>query len=44
MGKVGLKFGQKEHLTKLKDGEVFFNSINKYREDGTNYRGDYLRF
>ena len=34
------KFGQREHLEKLLNGEMFFNYIQYYRDDGTNYRGD----
>lgn len=34
------KFGTEEHLKQLQRGEIFFNSINTYRNDGTDYRGD----
>lgn len=36
------KFGQKEHIKQLKDGNIFFNSIETYRNDGTDYRGDLM--
>lgn len=36
------KFGKKEHLEQLLNGEIFFNSIQHYRDDGTDYRGDPL--
>ena len=36
------KFGEKEHLEQLKSGNIFFNSIQTYRNDGTDYRGDYM--
>lgn len=34
------KFGTKEHLQQLADGHMFFNVVEKYREDKSNYRGD----
>ena len=34
------KYGKKEHLEELKNGKIFFNAIKKYRNDGTDYRGD----
>lgn len=34
------KFGKKEHLEQLQNGNIFFNSIQTYRDDGTDYRGD----
>lgn len=34
------KFGKKEHLEQLKEGNIFFNAIQTYRDDGTDYRGD----
>lgn len=34
------KFGEKEHLEQLQRGEIFFNAIQSYRNDGTDYRGD----
>lgn len=34
------KFGKKEHIEQLKNGTIFFNSIEEYRNDGTTYRGD----
>lgn len=34
------KFGMREHLEQLQKGEIFFNAIETYRNDGTNYRGD----
>ncbi len=34
------KFGKKEHLKQLINGDIFFNSIQNYRDDGTDYRGD----
>lgn len=34
------KFGEKKHLEQLQRGEIFFNSIQSYRNDGTDYRGD----
>lgn len=34
------KFGKKEHLETLKNGEIYFSAIKKYRNDGTAYRGD----
>ena len=36
------KYGKKEHLEELKNGKIFFNAIKKYRNDGTDYRGDYM--
>lgn len=36
------KFGKKEHLEALKNGEIYFSAIKKYRNDGTAYRGDYM--
>lgn len=36
------KFGKYEHLNDLKQGRMFFNTIKKYREDETKYRGDTL--
>lgn len=36
------KFGKKEHLLQLQNGEIFFNSIQTYREDDTAYRGDIM--
>lgn len=35
-----VKYGKKEHLEDLKNGKIFFNAIKKYRNDGTDYRGD----
>lgn len=35
-----MKFGKKEHLEELKNGRIFFNAVKKYRNDGTDYRGD----
>ena len=35
-----LKFGQKCHLESLKAGNLFFNPISKFRNDGTLFRGD----
>lgn len=35
-----VKFGKKEHLEDLKNGKIFFSAIKKYRNDGTDYRGD----
>lgn len=35
-----LKFGEKAHLESLKDGQLYFNPIQKFRKDGTSYRGD----
>ncbi len=42
MGKDFLiaKFGKEEHIKQLQDGKIFFNPIKKYRDDGTDYRGD----
>ncbi len=34
------KFGNKEHLEQLQNGNIFFNAIQAYRNDGTDYRGD----
>ena len=34
------KFGTEEHLQQLKNGTIFFNCIQTYRNDGTSYRGD----
>lgn len=34
------KFGKEEHIRQLQQGIIFFNTIQKYREDGTDYRGD----
>ena len=34
------KFGKEEHIKQLQKGKIFFNSIQKYRDDGTDYRGD----
>lgn len=34
------KFGMREHLEQLQKGEIFFNAIETYRNDGTDYRGD----
>lgn len=36
------KFGKREHLEQLLNGEIFFNNIQYYRDDGTDYRGDSL--
>ncbi len=36
------KFGKKEHLKQMQEGKIFFNSIQKYRDDGTDFRGDYM--
>lgn len=36
------KFGKKEHLEALKNGNIFFSAIKKYRNDGTSYRGDIM--
>ena len=35
-----VKFGKREHLEQLQKGEIFFNAIETYRNDGTDYRGD----
>ena len=37
-----VKFGEKEHLERLKNGEIFFSKISNYRNDGTHFRGDRL--
>lgn len=37
-----IKFGKRENLEKLKEGNIYFNSIRYYRNDGTNFRGDPL--
>lgn len=34
------KFGEKEHLELIKEGHLYFNPIQKYRDDGTDWRGD----
>ena len=34
------KFGKKEHLESIKNGNLYFNPIEKYRTDGTDFRGD----
>lgn len=34
------KFGERKHLEQLQKGNIFFNVIQEYRKDGTNYRGD----
>lgn len=34
------KFGDKEHLESLRDGTLYLNSVQNYRNDGTDYRGD----
>ncbi|GEM_PF-1292850 len=34
------KFGKKEHLELIKEGRLYFNPIKKYRDDGTDWRGD----
>lgn len=34
------KFGKKVHLESLKDGQLYFNPIQKYRNDVTDWRGD----
>lgn len=34
------KFGNKKHLEELQKGNIFFNAIQMYRDDGTDYRGD----
>lgn len=34
------KFGKKEHLELIKEGQLYFNPIQKYRDDGTDWRGD----
>lgn len=34
------KFGKREHLEQLLNGEIFFNNIQYYRDDGTDFRGD----
>jgi hypothetical protein len=36
------KFGEHKHLKMLRDGILYFNPIYKYRNDGTDYRGDKL--
>lgn len=36
------KFGNKNHLEQLQNGNIFFNTIQTYRNDGTDYRGDWL--
>jgi len=36
------KFGEHKHLKMLRDGILYFNPICKYRNDGTDYRGDKL--
>ena len=35
-----VKFGVKEHLQQLSDGYMFFNIVQNYREDKSDYRGD----
>ena len=35
-----LKFGKKEHLEQLKNGEVHFRPIETFQEDVTTFRGD----
>lgn len=35
-----VKFGRKEHLESLQKGQIYFNPISKFRDDGTKYRGD----
>lgn len=35
-----VKFGTKEHLKQLADGYMFFNVVENYREDKSDYRGD----
>ena len=34
------KFGIREHLEQLMNGEIFFNNIQYYRDVGTDFRGD----
>lgn len=34
------KFGKREHLEQLLNGEIFFNNIQYFRDDGTDFRGD----
>lgn len=34
------KFGQKDYLQSIKEGKLYFNPIQKYRDDGTDFRGD----
>ena len=34
------KFGREEHLKQLQNGEIYFNAVQAYRDDGTVYRGD----
>lgn len=36
------KFGSKNHLEQLQNGNIFFNTIQTYRNDGTDYRGDWM--
>lgn len=33
------KFGREEDLKKLQNGEIYFNAVPTYRNDGTVYRG-----
>ena len=35
-----VKFGTKENLEQLADGYMFFNAVENYREDESDYRGD----
>lgn len=35
-----LKFGKKEHIEELANGNMFFNQVKSYREDTTQSRGD----
>jgi len=35
-----IKFGEKEHLEELKNGEMFFSSVKNYRGNLTEHRGD----
>lgn len=35
-----MKFGKLEHLESLKNGNIYFNTVSNYRNDGTEYRGD----
>ena len=37
-----IKFGSKENLEKLKNGNIYFNCVRNYRNDGTSFRGDEL--
>lgn len=37
---LSVKFGRKEDLESLQKGQLYFNPIQKYRNDGTYFRGD----